>query len=114
MAAAGAQHGVRSVAIVGGGIGGTAATHPPRRCRAPPRTANAEPRPRPFLPFPGSPGLVLAHALRKRAPAIAVTVYDRDASPTARSQGYEIGLNADGLAGLDAVAFPALEAYLPG
>eukprot|EP00160_Parvularia_atlantis_P021235 Unigene9116_Nuclearia_a/m.27878 Unigene9116_Nuclearia_a/g.27878 ORF Unigene9116_Nuclearia_a/g.27878 Unigene9116_Nuclearia_a/m.27878 type:complete len:424 (-) Unigene9116_Nuclearia_a:28-1299(-) len=58
----------------------------------------------------GLGGLVLAHALRRaNVPAV---VYERDASATARDQGYQIGLAEPGLAALDRIMFPALRELL--
>ncbi|KAJ3054849.1 hypothetical protein HK097_000655 [Rhizophlyctis rosea] len=46
----------------------------------------------------GIGGLALAHALRNTS--YIVTVYERDAQAGAREQGYQIGINADGLKAL--------------
>ena len=46
----------------------------------------------------GIGGLALAHALRNTS--YIVTVYERDAQAGAREQGYQIGINADGLKSL--------------
>jgi salicylate hydroxylase len=44
----------------------------------------------------GIGGLTLAAALRRRTPTAQIDVYERDDSPTARPQGYAIGLKQDG------------------
>ena len=46
----------------------------------------------------GLSGLVLAHGLKRQS--IPFKIYERDSSPTSRSQGYRIRLN---LIGLDAL-----------
>jgi 2-polyprenyl-6-methoxyphenol hydroxylase-like FAD-dependent oxidoreductase len=50
----------------------------------------------------GLSGLTFAAATKRLAPALEVSVYERDASPTSRSQGYAIGLRKGfGLKALD-------------
>src|SRR5436190_910400 len=43
----------------------------------------------------GIAGLTFAAAMRKYAPAAEVTLYERDASPAARPEGYSLGLRGD-------------------
>ncbi|KAJ3041210.1 hypothetical protein HDV00_009748 [Rhizophlyctis rosea] len=47
----------------------------------------------------GIGGLALGHALRN-TPNVHVTIYERDTAPAAREQGYQIGINPDGLKAL--------------
>jgi 2-polyprenyl-6-methoxyphenol hydroxylase-like FAD-dependent oxidoreductase len=61
----------------------------------------------------GIGGLTLAAALRRKSPTTQIELYERDAAPFERPQGYAIGLKPDG--GLAALARLGLrEAALSG
>eukprot|EP01032_Pedospumella_encystans_P018969 gene18969-21579_t len=53
----------------------------------------------------GLGGLAFAQGMRLLA-GYQVVVYERDTSPSHRSQGYQIGLNSDGLGALNVLSLP--------
>lgn len=56
----------------------------------------------------GLGGLAFAQGMRL-VPGYQVTVFERDKSPTHRSQGYQIGLNEEGLGALRALHLPSFQ-----
>lgn len=60
----------------------------------------------------GLGGLTLAQALKRYRPDLKVSVFERDATNISRAQGYQIGLNADGIAALKQVQLPKLKELL--
>jgi len=57
----------------------------------------------------GLGGLTFAQALKLKRPDIQVSVYERDTTAFSRNQGYQIGLNPDGITALRAIKLQDVE-----